>query len=262
MEPVRLNKWLSQLGLCSRREADRLIGEGRVLVDGKTAVLGQLVTEGQQILCGGRLIWEPGSGGGPPEAGKGSFGSSGSSALPPPVWLVVNKPRGIVCTTSTKDRAKNIVELVSYPERIFPVGRLDKDSQGLILMTNQGSLVNQIMRGSNYHEKEYLVRVNRPLTSDFLQKMAAGVELRELNQTTRPCQMKATGKDTFSIILTQGLNRQIRRMCQTFDYQVLELKRIRIMNIHLGSLAEGSYRHMTPLEYEELIQGLASPKES
>ena len=142
------------------------------------------------------------------------------------------------------------------------MGRLDKDSQGLILMTNQGSLVNQIMRGSNYHEKEYLVRVNRPLTSDFLQKMAAGVELRELNQTTRPCQMKATGKDTFSIILTQGLNRQIRRMCQAFDYQVLELKRIRIMNIHLGSLAEGAYRHMTPREYEELIQGLASPKES
>ncbi len=246
MEQVRLNKWLSQLGVCSRREADRWIAEGRVLVDGEKAVLGQLAEAHQQILCDGVVVW---AGQAQPKA----------NALPPPVWLVVNKPRGIVCTTSSKDRARTIVELISYPERVYPVGRLDKDSQGLILMTNQGSLVNQIMRGSNYHEKEYLVRVDRPITSKFLHQMASGVELIELNRTTRPCQIQATGRDTFRIILTQGLNRQIRRMCQAFHYQVLELKRIRIMNIHLGDLAEGSYRHMTSQEYQELVHSLSLP---
>lgn len=239
MELTRLNKRLSQLGICSRREADRLIAEGKVLVEGKPAEMGQLVGEEQQIFCDGRLVWD---------------GSAQNA--PDPVWLVVNKPRGIVCTTSRKDRAKNIVELVSYPERVYPVGRLDKDSQGLILMTNQGSLVNELMRGSLNHEKEYLVRVNSPLTSSFLAQMSAGIWLEELNQTTKPCKIQAVGADRFRIILTQGLNRQIRRMCEALGFQVLELKRIRIMNIHLGNLKEGTYRHMTPQEYHELINEL------
>ena len=231
----RLNKWLSRMGLCSRREADRLIEAGKVLVDGHKAVVGQKVLPGQRIICEGKTVGE------------------GRSSKPAPVLLAVNKPKGIVCTTSDKDRAENIVEYLKYPERIYPVGRLDKDSEGLLLMTNQGDLVNKIMRGSNGHEKEYIVTVNREITAEFLDKMSGGVELKELGQVTRPCRTKKVDEKTFSIVLTQGLNRQIRRMCKACGFEVQSLKRVRIMNICLGGLPKGAYRKINGAEYKELL---------
>lgn len=230
----RLNKWLSRMGICSRREADRLIEAGKVQVDGQTAAMGQKVSPGQEIICDGKLV------------------SQGKNRAPRPVLLVVNKPRGIVCTTSDKDRAENIVEYLKYPERIYPVGRLDKDSEGLLLMTNQGDLVNKIMRGGNAHEKEYVVTVDRPVTEEFLKRMAEGVYLDELDTTTRPCKVSRVNEQTFTIILTQGLNRQIRRMCETCGCRVSRLKRIRIMNIKLGDLKTGAYRDVSREEYREL----------
>lgn len=231
----RLNKWLSRMGLCSRREADRLIEAGKVLVDGHKAVVGQKVLPGQRIICEGKTVGE------------------GRSSKPAPVLLAVNKPKGIVCTTSDKDRAENIVEYLKYPERIYPVGRLDKDSEGLLLMTNQGDLVNKIMRGSNGHEKEYIVTVNREITAEFLDKMSGGVELKELGQVTRPCRTEKVDGKTFSIVLTQGLNRQIRRMCKACGFEVQSLKRVRIMNICLGGLPKGAYRKINGAEYKELL---------
>lgn len=237
MEEIRLNKYLSEMGVCSRREADRLIEAGKVLIDGRTAGLGDKVTEGQQVLCGGKPV------------GK-------AAAKPKPVLLAVNKPRGVVCTTSTKDRAPNIVELVRYPERIYPVGRLDKDSEGLIFMTNQGDLVNRLMRGSAGHEKEYLVTVDKPVTAGFLKSMEGGLWLEELQVRTKPCRAWATGKREFHIVLTQGLNRQIRRMCEALGFHVRSLRRVRIMNICLGNLKEGTFRKVTREEYEELTAQL------
>lgn len=231
----RLNKWLSRMGICSRREADRLIEAGKVQVDGQTAAMGQKVSPGQEIICDGKLV------------------SQGKNRAPRPVLLVVNKPRGIVCTTSDKDRAENIVEYLKYPERIYPVGRLDKDSEGLLLMTNQGDLVNKIMRGGNAHEKEYVVTVDRPVTEEFLKRMAEGVYLDELDTTTRPCKVSRVNEQTFIIILTQGLNRQIRRMCEACGCRVSKLKRVRIMNIKLGDLETGAYRDVSREEYRELI---------
>lgn len=231
----RLNKWLSRMGLCSRREADRLIEAGKVLVDGHKAVVGQKVLPGQCIICEGKAVGE------------------GRNSKPAPVLLAVNKPKGIVCTTSDKDRAENIVEYLKYPERIYPVGRLDKDSEGLLLMTNQGDLVNKIMRGSNAHEKEYIVTVNREITAEFLDKMSGGVELKELGQVTRPCRTERVDEKTFSIVLTQGLNRQIRRMCKACGFEVQSLKRVRIMNICLGGLPKGAYRKINGAEYKELL---------
>ena len=235
----RLNKWLSRMGACSRREADRLIQEGKVLIDGKVAQMGQRVEDGQKVICDGKPVGD-------------TDGGRGEVKPPRPVLLAVNKPRGIVCTTSDKDRAENIVEMLSYPERIYPIGRLDKESEGLILMTNQGDLVNKIMRSTNAHEKEYIVTVDQPFNSAFIKKMQEGVELKELEVTTRPCKVKALGKKTFQITLTQGLNRQIRRMCEALGYHVVTLKRVRIMNIHLGRLNTGDYRRVTPQELEEL----------
>ena len=211
----RLNKWLGQMGVCSRREADRLIEAGKVWVDGCPAAMGQKLK---------------------------------------PVLLVVNKPRGIVCTTSDKDRAMNIVEYLDYPERIYPVGRLDKDSEGLLLMTNQGDLVNKIMRSGNAHEKEYIVTVDRPLTDDAMDRMAKGIYLRELEKVTRPCKVKRVDGKTFSIILTQGLNRQIRRMCEACGCHVERLVRVRIMNIRLDGLETGASREVGREEYRELIR--------
>ena len=231
----RLNKWLSRMGLCSRREADRLIEAGKVMVDGHKAVVGQKVLPGQRIICEGKTVGE------------------GRSSKPAPVLLAVNKPKGIVCTTSDKDRAENIVEYLKYPERIYPVGRLDKDSEGLLLMTNQGDLVNKIMRGSNGHEKEYIVTVNREITAEFLDKMSGGVELKELGQVTRPCRTEKVDEKTFSIVLTQALNRQIRRMCKACGFEVQSLKRVRIMNICLGGLPKGAYRKINGAEYKELL---------
>lgn len=235
MEEMRLNKYLSDCGVCSRREADRLIEEGKVLVDGVPAVMGVKIEGTETVVCDGVTV-------------------SGRKKEKK-VLLAVNKPRGIVCTTSDKDRAENIVEFLHYPTRIYPIGRLDKDSSGLILMTNEGDIVNKILRGSNDHEKEYVVRVNRPLTEEFLEKMRSGVEI--LDTVTKPCIVEKTGGYTFRIILTQGLNRQIRRMCAALGYRVVSLKRVRIMNIRLGDLRTGSYREVTGEEWEELERLLA-----
>ena len=226
----RLNKWLSQMGVCSRREADRLIEAGKVLVDNRPASMGQKVTPGQKVVCNGKVV-------------RGD-----RNHRPKPVLLAVNKPKGIVCTTTDKDS----VDFLKYPERIYPVGRLDKDSEGLLLMTNQGDLVNKIMRSGNAHEKEYIVTIDKPVTERFLEQMAEGVRLPELDQVTRPCQVKKVERNTFSIILTQGLNRQIRRMCEACGCQVKRLVRVRIMNIRLGNLKTGAYRQITKEEYGEL----------
>lgn len=227
-EGTRLNRYLSEAGICSRREADRLIEAGKVLVDGTPAVMGMKINPGQSVLCDGKPV-------------KGREN---------PVLLAVNKPRGIVCTTSEKDRAENIVQYLSYPARIYPVGRLDKDSEGLLLMTNQGELVNAILRGRYGHEKEYQVTVDRPVTDEFLKRMRAGVPI--LDTVTKPCAVTRTGSCSFQIILTQGLNRQIRRMCQALGYEVRILKRLRIMNIKLGNLKTGEYREIRGEEQQEL----------
>ncbi|MDO4268794.1 MAG: pseudouridine synthase [Eubacteriales bacterium] len=237
MESVRLNKYLSEQGTCSRREADRLIGAGKVTVDGQPAVMGQRVTGQEQIVCDGRPV-----------------GRAAGERQAKPVLLAVNKPRGIVCTTSHKDRAENVVDLIHYPSRVYPVGRLDKDSEGLLLMTNQGELANEIMHAGNFHEKEYIVTVDQPFNAVFIKKMAEGVELKELGVTTRPCQVEAVGQKTFRIVLTQGLNRQIRRMCGELGFRVVSLKRVRIMNIRLGHLKTGDYRRVTAEEMDALLR--------
>ncbi|MBE5958461.1 MAG: pseudouridine synthase [Lachnospiraceae bacterium] len=224
---MRLNKFLSDSGVCSRREADRLISEGLVVVDGKTAVMGEKIDVNAEVLVKGVPIKR--------ETGK--------------VIIAVNKPVGIECTTD-KSNPDNIVDFVNYPQRIYPIGRLDKNSQGLILMTNDGSIVNKILKGSNYKEKEYIVTVDKPITEEFVRKMESGVEI--LDTVTRPCKVTQTGKHTFNIILTQGLNRQIRRMCEKLGFRVQKLKRIRILNIELGNLKKGSYRELTKKEMDEL----------
>lgn len=244
MEAIRLNKYLSEQGICSRREADRLIEAGKVTIDGRTAQMGEKVTGQEVIFCNGK------------PAGKAA-----GAAKVKPILLVVNKPRGYVCTTSDKDRAPNVIDLLQYPTRVYPVGRLDKDSEGLLLMTNQGELANQIMHAGNLHEKEYLVTVDQPFNVAFLKKMREGVELKELKVTTRPCQVEAISQKTFRIVLTQGLNRQIRRMCEALGYRVVTLKRVRIMNILLGKLNTGDYRRATPREIEELERQLERARE-
>lgn len=225
--PQRLNKYLSDAGVCSRRQADRYVEEGRILIDGEKAQLGQKVMPGQRILLDGNPI----------------------KISRQRILLAVNKPKGIVCTTQKKEK-DNIVDFIHYPERIYPVGRLDKDSQGLILMTNDGELMNEILKARNGHEKEYEVKVDKPVTKQFLRKMAQGVPI--LDTVTRPCKVRQTGPCTFRIILTQGLNRQIRRMCEALGYRVKELTRLRIMNVTLGNLPEGHYRELTETEYQEL----------
>ena len=233
MEAVRINKYLSEAGVCSRRGADRLIEEGRVSVNGTLAFLGSVVKNSDEVRVDGNLV--------KPVIKK--------------VLIAFNKPRGIVCTTADpKSKDVNIIEYINYPERIFPVGRLDKDSEGLILLSNDGDLSNKIMKARNFHEKEYEVEVDKPFDDEFLKKMSEGVPI--LDTITRKCTLKRTGKTSFNIILTQGLNRQIRRMCEYFGYKVLKLKRIRIMNIKLGNLKSGTYRNITDKEYEELIKGL------
>ncbi len=228
-EPVRLNKYLSEAGVCSRREADRLIEMGRVTVDGKTAQTGMRVIPGQKVCVGKRIV----------------------SKKDEMVVLAVNKPRGIVCTEEKRER-NSIVRFLDYPIRVTYIGRLDKDSRGLLLMTNNGDIINRMMRASNHHEKEYKVTVDREITDEFLKKMAAGVPI--LDTVTRPCKVRKIGKYTFSIILTQGLNRQIRRMCEALGYEVKDLLRVRVMNIRLGSLKEGEYRELTDAELEELYE--------
>lgn len=228
---VRINKYLSEAGVCSRREADRLIAAGKVTIDGNTAVLGSTVETGQTVLVNGKMIRNQ----------------------EPEILLAFHKPRGIVCTAEKREK-NNIVDYINYPFRIYPVGRLDKDSEGLILMTNQGEIVNKIMRSGNAHEKEYIVKVDKEITAEFLKDMSAGVPV--LDTVTRPCKIRRIGKYTFSIILTQGLNRQIRRMCEYFGYHVKRLKRIRIMNIELKELPVGKYREVTEEEKRILYRSI------
>ena len=226
-EEVRLNKYLSEAGVCSRREADRLIESGRVSVDGKRAQTGMKIVPGQVVKVGKKVV----------------------SKQDEMVVLAVNKPAGIVCTEERRER-NSIVRFLDYPIRITYVGRLDKDSKGLLLMTNNGDIINKMMRAGNRHEKEYKVTVDKEITQEFLEKMASGVPI--LDTVTRPCKIEKIGKYTFSIILTQGLNRQIRRMCEALEYQVRELIRVRSMNIHLGRLKEGEYRKLPDAELNEL----------
>ena len=228
-EPVRLNKYLSEAGVCSRREADRLIASGRVTVDGRPGETGMKVCPGQKVCIGKKVI----------------------SRQEEMVVLAVNKPVGIVCTEERRE-CGSIIRYLDYPVRVTYIGRLDKDSRGLLLMTNNGDIINQIMRSANRHEKEYKVTVDREVTRDFLDRMAAGVPI--LDTVTRPCLVQKIGKYTFSIILTQGMNRQIRRMCEALGYQVKDLLRTRILNIRLGNLKEGEYRQVTDEELNELYE--------
>ena len=237
MEEIRLNKYLSEAGVCSRREADRLIAAGEVLVDGKVADMGMKVTDRMTVVCQGRRV----------------------GRREEPVLLAVNKPVGVVCTTS-KEEPDNIVDYVGFPVRLFPVGRLDKDSEGLILMTNQGEWSDRILRSRNGHEKEYLVTVNKPVTLEFLEQMRKGVRIRDdrpgahhLDAVTKPCTVEKVAYNRFRIILTQGLNRQIRRMCEALNYRVTELRRVRVLNIQLGSQKLGTWRRIEGQELEDLL---------
>lgn len=228
-QAVRLNKYLSEMGVCSRRQADAMVEAGRVFVDGKRAVMGMKVTGQEKIEVDHKPIKKKEN----------------------RVLIAFHKPAGIVCTTSKIDK-DNIIDYINYGQRIFPIGRLDKASEGLILLTNQGELSDKILRGSNYHEKEYIVTVNKKVTPEFLKNMSKGVPI--LDTVTRPCTIEQIDDRTFRIILTQGLNRQIRRMCEYFEYRVVKLVRVRVMNIRLGRLKTGTYRNVTEAEYNELIR--------
>ena len=230
-EFIRINKFLSEAGVCSRRGADRLVEEGRVSIDGKTAVLGDQILPGQKVLVDGREVQR--------EDEK--------------ILLAFHKPKGIVCTAEKREK-NNIIDYLHYQKRIYPVGRLDKDSEGLILLTNDGELGNEILRARNFHEKEYIVTVNRPVTDEFLRGMAGGVPI--LDTITRKCKVEKLDKRKFRIVLTQGLNRQIRRMSEALGYKVTELVRVRIMNIELGNLKRGEYRSLTDEELNELYEEL------
>ena len=227
-QAVRINKYLSEIGYCSRRAADKLIQEARITVNGKTVEMGLKVTPADEIAVDGIVVDQEGD---------------------KPVYIAFYKPVGIVCTTDTRVEKDNIIDYINFPTRIFPVGRLDKPSEGLIFLTNDGDIVNKILRARNQHEKEYVVTVNRPITEEFIQKMAAGVPI--LDTVTRPCKVKQTHKKEFRIILTQGLNRQIRRMCEYLDYRVVTLKRVRIMNVSLD-VGKGKWRHLTKKEITEI----------
>ncbi len=222
---MRLNKYLSSVGYCSRREADRLIENREIEVNGVVAELGTQVEEGDSVSHRGKPV-------------------KGADA---PVILLFNKPKGIVCTAERREK-KNIIDYINYPVRVYNVGRLDKASRGLILLTNQGDLVNALNKASNYHEKEYVVRVDHVVTDEFVQHMSEGIYLSELDVTTRPCKVWKSRYNEFHIILTQGLNRQIRRMCQEEGYFVHDLRRIRIMNLTIEGLEEGKYRKITAEE--------------
>ncbi len=226
---IRINKYLSEVGYCSRREADRLIKEGKVTINGEIPEIGTKVSEGDQVKVAGKKI--------------------DKVMKQRKIYLAFNKPPGIVCTTNRIQEPDNVIDFIRYPTRIFPIGRLDKPSEGLIFLTNDGDIVNKILRARNNHEKEYIVRVNRPIDNDFIQKMSNGVEI--LDTITKKCLVKKLGPNKFKIILTQGLNRQIRRMCDCLGYRVQSLKRIRIMNIKLD-VPMGKYREFTKEEILEL----------
>ncbi len=228
MKETRINKYLSEVGYCSRRAADKLIDQGRVTINGKIPEMGTKVTPNDEVRVDGELISEPND---------------------KPIYLAFNKPVGIVCTTDTRVEKDNIIDFINYPKRIFPIGRLDKPSEGLIFMTNDGDIVNKILRARNNHEKEYIVTVNKPITNDFLRKMRNGIPI--LDTITRKCEVEQLSSHQFKIILTQGLNRQIRRMCEHLDYRVKKLKRVRIMNVLLD-VPVGKWRNLTVQELREI----------
>ncbi|MFR3138103.1 MAG: pseudouridine synthase [Lachnospira pectinoschiza] len=232
---MRINKYLSAKGVCSRREADRLLEAGRITVDGTVAECGQQVDDNNIICIDGSKI---------------------SNDKPEDILIAFNKPVGIVCTTTNNQGNNNIVDYIGYSERIYPIGRLDKESDGLILLTNNGEITDRILRSVNGHEKEYIVKVNKNITKNFLDKMSAGVYLKELNVKTKQCRIYKVNSNTFRIVLTQGLNRQIRRMCQELGYKVEKLTRIRVMNIELGDIACGEYRVVEGAEKEKLYNSL------
>lgn len=227
---TRINKFLSEVGYCSRREADKLINQGRITLNGKVPEMGTKVAPGDEVRVDGKLV-------------------SAEEKEEPNVYLAFNKPPGIVCTTDTRVEKDNIIDFINYPKRIFPIGRLDKPSEGLIFLTNDGDIVNKILRARNNHEKEYIVSVNRPITSDFIKRMSNGIPI--LGTMTKKCEVEKLGKNEFRIVLTQGLNRQIRRMCEYLGYEVTALKRIRIMNVNLD-LPVGKWRNLTKEELTTL----------
>ncbi len=229
-EGMRINKYLSDRGICSRREADRLITQGRILINDHPAQTGERVMPEDSVCVDGKAV-------------------SGDNA-DKKVIIAYNKPRGIVCTAEKREK-NNIIKAIGYPVRIYPIGRLDKDSNGLILLTNDGDVVNRLMRARYHHEKEYEVTVDKPIDEEFIYKMGNGVPI--LDTVTRPCRVIKTGDKSFNIILTQGLNRQIRRMCEYLGYRVVKLKRIRIMSIELNDLKEGRYRELSKAEIDELL---------
>lgn len=231
---VRINKFLSEAGVCSRREADRQIAAGNVRIDQRIAHMGDKVLPGQQVFYCGTLVTKEQQ----------------------MILIAFHKPAGIVCTAEKREK-NNVIDYLNYPKRIYPIGRLDKDSEGLLLLTNNGDIVNKMMRSGNMHEKEYIVTVNRPVSDSFVRGLSNGVPLVELGTTTRRCRVEKTGKCQLRIVLTQGLNRQIRRMCEYFGYRVVKLVRVRIMNIELGDLQVGKYREVTPEEYRTLLELVA-----
>lgn len=233
-EKTRINKYLSEIGFCSRRAADKLILENRVTINGVVPEMGSKIVPGDVLKVDGKLVSKP---------------------QEKPVYIAFNKPIGIVCTTDTKVEKDNIIDYIKYPKRIFPIGRLDKPSEGLILLTSDGDIVNKILRARNNHEKEYLVTVNRPINNEFLKKMRNGVPI--LDTITRKCEVEQMDKNRFKIILTQGLNRQIRRMCEYLDYKVIKLKRVRIMNIKLD-IPIGKWRYLTDNEMIEVNRLISS----
>ncbi|ASS73713.1 23S rRNA pseudouridine synthase F [Tumebacillus algifaecis] len=235
---MRINKYISSTGLCSRREADKLIEERRVTINGDVAVMGSTVEYEDVVRVDGEQI---GSGGGERRKRRKT------------VYIMLNKPVGIISTTEMKVQG-NIVDFVNHQDRVFPIGRLDKDSEGLILLTNDGDIVNRILRAENNHEKEYVVTLNKPYTKDFMKSMASGVDI--LDTTTKPAKLFPVSENTFRIILTQGLNRQIRRMCEALGYRVRTLKRIRVMNIRLEGLKLGHWRNLTHKELSQLLEML------
>jgi len=225
---VRLNKYISETGVCSRREADKWIEAGRVTCNGQVAGLGTRVADGDEIRVDGAPV----------------------GAKKRQIYIALNKPVGVTCTTEAHIE-DNIIDLIGHAERIFPIGRLDKDSEGLILLTNNGDIVNEILRSENNHEKEYLVTVDRPITDLALKMMAGGVKI--MGELTKPCRVERIARDGFRMILTQGLNRQIRRMCSALGYRAQSLKRVRIMNIRLGTLSSGQWRYLTEAELAGLV---------
>ncbi len=225
---TRINKFLSEAGYCSRRAADKLIDQGKVTINGKVPELGTKIAAGDEVRVNGKLI---------------------SESKEKPVYIALNKPVGIVCTTDTRVEKDNIIDFINYPTRIFPIGRLDKPSEGLIFLTNDGDIVNKILRERNHHEKEYIVTLNKPFDQDFIKKMSSGVPI--LDTITRKCFVEKTSNNRFRIVLTQGLNRQIRRMCEYLGYRVVKLKRVRIMNVNLD-IPVGQWRYLTKKELAEI----------